>query len=220
MTGIKKESLFKGYLKQWLVWGGVVAFLAIAMNCGPSGQAPVTEPVQPVVEPKEPTIEDLRKPVAKDPEMYKALNVLRELGRHDKKYISYEKFQELTKGQPGAAVNPDWFYDNYVVDINEEGYWINVLYGTSQRAMEKDPRIQKVMADLPANSITVVLKTPGGKSYLLNDAQGDGVLDFVKDSAKPTDPSVKVDIKLLDQMQEKYTWVIGLIKKHYYKVKK
>lgn len=195
-----------------------MVFVVTAVNCGPSGQEIKTEPAATTVEPVKPSIEDLRKPVSKDPNMFKAVKVLKHFGRHAKKHITYKKFQELTGGQPNATVNPDWFYDNFVIDLNEKGYWVNVICQTSKKAMERDPRIEKVMRDLPSDSITINLKTPKGKKYLLNDSQADGILDFVKEAGKKTD--MNIDIKLLDRMQEKYTWIMGLIKKHYHKLKK
>ena len=226
MTGTKKTKTSTGTtlnrMNQWL--GNclkvslVVVFALTAINCGPSGQEVKTTPEPAKVEPVKPSIEELRQPVAKDPNMFKAVKVLKHFGRHEKKHISYKKFQELTGGNPNAAVNPDWFYDNYVIDMNEKGYWINVICQTSKKAMENDPRIGKVMKDLPVNSITIKLQTPKGKKYMLNDSQADGILDFVKEANKKTD--MNIDIKLLDRMQEKYTWIMGLVKKHYAKLKK
>ncbi len=74
------------------------------------------------------------------------------------------------------------------------------------------------MTDLPGKSITVELKMPSGKKYLLSDAEADGILDFAKDANEKK--TARVDIQLLDQMQEKYTWILGLIKKHYKKINK
>jgi hypothetical protein len=187
--------------------------LALIPGCGPAKKVSSEPQVVPV--PHEPTIEELRKPVAKDPTIYKALSVVKEYGRLAKNYMPFEKYQKLTGGQENAAVDPDWFYDSYKLDANENGYWFTVTYGTAQRAFARDPRIEKTMADLPGKSITVELKTPSGRTYLLNDAEADGILDFVKD-AKEKD-RVKVDVQLLDNMQKKYTWILGLIKKHYKK---
>jgi len=180
--------------------------LMFIIGCGPKGKAQ-TEPQV------EPGIEELRKPVAKDTTIYKALEVIKEYGRKSKDYISYEKYQKLIKGQANAALDPDWFYDTYKLDMNENDHWILVVFGTAKRAMARDPRIEKIMADLPAKSITVELKMPSGKKYLLSDADADGILDFAKDDNEKT--TTKVDVQLLDKMQEKYTWILGLIKKHY-----
>jgi hypothetical protein len=189
----------------------VAMMLFSGFGCGP--EKPVqTEPQ--VTAPEPPPVEELRKPVAKDPTVYKALHVIKEYGHMKKKYISYEKYLKLTRGQPGGAMDPDWFYDSYVLDLNEKGHWVTVTFGTSKLAQKRDPRIQKVMADLPVQAITIKLKAPSGRTYLLSDAEADGILDFAKDAAKK-DP--KLDIPLLDKMQEKYTWILGLIKKHYKK---
>jgi hypothetical protein len=188
----------------------IVIGLMFVLGCGPTEKAQ-TEPE--VVTPKEPSIEELRKPVAKDASIYKALEVIKEYGRKSKEYISYEKHQQLTKDQANAAVDPDWFYDSYKLNLNEKGHWILVIFGTAKRAMARDPRIEKIMADLPEKSITVELKLPSGKKYLLSDAEADGILDFAKDANEKK--VTKVDVQLLDKMQEKYTWILGLIKKHY-----
>ena len=189
----------------------VLVSLAALTGCAGPQKKPETEPV---TVPKEPSIEELRKPVSKDPTIYKARKVILEYGRFKKKYISYKKYRELTKGQTGA-LDPDWFYDSYELNLKEKGHWITVTYGTSKKAKERDPKIEALMADLPENSITVKLKTPSGRSYLLSDAEADGILDYAKDADKKT--GSKIDIQLLDKMQEKYSWIIGLIKKHYKK---
>ncbi|MCP5108184.1 MAG: hypothetical protein GY950_32655 [bacterium] len=186
------------------------AFLAIVSGCGPAAvDKPKTEPIV-----KEPSIEELRKPVAKDPAIYKAVKVLQKSGRLSKKYMSYEKYQKLSGGQ-GAALDPDWFYDSYVLDLNENGYWASVTFGTAKRAIERDPRIEKVLTGLPAKSIFMKLKTPSGRTYILSDAEADGILDFARDEKQKT--VKKIDIPLLDKMQEKYTWIIGIVKRYYKK---
>lgn len=195
-----------------LTIGSIVIGLMFIIGCGPTGKAQ-TEPQ--VVTPTEPSIEELRKPVAKDATIYKAVEVIKDYGWLSKKYMSYEKYQQLTKGQTGAALDPDWFYDNYKLNMNEKDHWILVTFGTAKRAIARDPRIEKVMADLPEKSITVELKMPSGKKYLLSDAEADGVLDFAKDANEKK--VTQVDVQLLDKMQEKYTWILGLIKKHYKK---
>jgi hypothetical protein len=186
-------------------------FLLAGIGCGPSGQKPKTEP-QPAAE--VPDIEALRAPVAKDPGMYKVVDVIKEYGQFKKKYISFEKYKKLTAGQQNGALDPDWFYDSYNLDTRKNDHDIKVTFGTSKRAKDRDPRIQKVMADLPEKSISVKLKTPDGRSYLLSDANADGILDYAADANKKT---AKIDVKLLDTMQEKYTWIVGILKKYYKK---
>lgn len=193
-----------------LTIGMMLIYLAVTVGCGGAVKEPETEPV-----PKEPTIEELRKPVAKDPTIYKAAHVLQNSGRLTKKYISYEKYQQLTGGKETETLDPDWFYDSYQLDLIEEGYWAMVIFGTAERAIERDARIEKLMTDLPGKSIVVQLKNPSGKRYLLSDAEADGILDFAKEENKKT--GTKIDIELLDKMQEKYNWIIGLIKKYYKK---
>ncbi len=192
---------------------GILVYLGILGACGGGVTEPKTEPTpEPIA--KEPTIEELRKPVAKDPGMFKVQVVIKKYGKKTKDYMAYEKYQKMNAGQPNGAFNADWFYDSYNLDFNEKGYYATVTYGTAKRAIERDPRIEKLMADMPAHSITVKLKTPSGRTYLLNDAEADGVLDFVKD-IKSADN--KIDIPLLDKMQEKYTWLTGHLKKYYKK---
>lgn len=185
-------------------------FLAALFACGPA-KKPQTEP--PVA--KQPSIEELRQPVAKDLTIYKALHVIKTMGRFTQKYMKYEQYQKQTQGLDSATLVPDWFYDSYVLDMNENDYWANVTFGTAKRAIKRDPRIEKIMAQLPDQSITVKLKTPSGKTYLLTDAEADGILDYVQDTRKK--PSKNIDIQLLDRMQKKYTWIISLIKKYYKK---
>jgi hypothetical protein len=69
------------------------------------------------------------------------------------------------------------------------------------------------MTDLPGKSIFMNLKTPSGRTFLLSDAEADGILDFVKDAKEKT--VKKINIELLDKMQEKYTWIISIIKRNY-----
>jgi hypothetical protein len=191
---------------------GIVIGLMFIIGCGPTEKAQ-TEPQ--VVTPTEPSIEELRKPVAKDATIYKAVEVIKDYGRLSKKYISYEKYQQLTKGQAAAALDPDWFYDSYKLNMNEKDHWMVLTFGTAKRAIARDPRIEKIMAGLPEKSIVVELKMPSGRKYLLSDAEADGILDFAKDANEKK--VTKVDVQLLDRMQEKYTWILGLIKKHYKK---
>jgi hypothetical protein len=195
----------------------VISFVVLALaatGCGPAKEVK-TEPTT-LPEPKpEPTIEELRQPVEKDATIYKAYKVIEKFGFLKKKAISFNKYAKLKAG--GGAMDPDWFYDSHVLEINDKGYWMTFTLGTSKRAKDTDERIEQLMAGLPDNSIHLKMKTPSGKTYLLIDSQADGILDFVKDArAKSTG---KVDIKLLDQMQEKYTWALRLVKKHYSKVK-
>jgi hypothetical protein len=199
-------------MQKVLIITAVLISLVTGFGCGPSAQKPKTEPVKPA-EPV-PDIEALRKPVAKDPGMYKITNVIKEYGQFKKKYMSYEKYQKLTGGQANAALDPDWFYDSYHLNMKEKGYYITVTWGSSKRAKDRDPRIEKIMAGLPNQAITIKLDTPKGNSYVLSDAECDGILDYAA-NAKIKNP--KIDIKLLDAMQEKYTWIIGILKTHYKK---
>lgn len=192
----------------------MMVYLLAAFGCGGAAKKVETEP-QPVEPPRELSIEELRKPVAKDDTIYKAVEVLQKFGRLTKKYMSYEKYRSTVGAQASGAIDPDWFYDSYVLDMNEDGYWAAVTFGTAKKAKENDTRLRDLMENLPGQSIFIKLKTPSGKTYLLSDAEADGVLDFAKDTGETG--SAKIDIQLLDQMQEKYTWLIGIIKKYYKK---
>jgi hypothetical protein len=192
----------------------IMVYLLAAFGCGGPTKKVETVP-QPTEPPKEPSIEELRKPVAKDDTIYKAVEVLQKFGRLTKKYMSYEKYQSTVGAQATGAIDPDWFYDSYVLDMNENGYWATVTFGTAKKAKENDSRLRDLMENLPGQSIFIKLKTPSGKTYLLSDAEADGVLDFAKDTGDMG--AAKIDIQLLDQMQEKYTWLIGIIKKYYKK---
>ena len=192
----------------------IMVYLLVAFGCGGAAKKAGTEP-QPMEPPREPSIEELRKPVAKDPTIFKVLEVLQKFGRLTKKYMSYEKYREAVGNQESGAIDPDWFYDSYVLDMNEEGYWANVTFGTAQKAKDNDPRLRDLMENLPGQSISMRLKTPSGKTYILSDAEADGILDFAKEAGEAG--STKIDIQLLDRMQEKYTWIMGIIKKYYKK---
>lgn len=192
----------------------IMVYLLAAFGCGGAAKKVETQPVEPPPS-KEPSIEELRKPVAKDDTIYKAVEVLQKFGRSTKKYMSYEKYQATAGAQASGAIDPDWFYDSYVLDMNEDGYWATVTFGTARRAKENDPRLRDLMENLPGQSIFIKLKTPSGKTYLLSDAEADGVLDFAKEAGDTG--AAKIDIQLLDRMQEKYTWLIGIVKKYYKK---
>jgi hypothetical protein len=192
----------------------MLIFAVFAVGCG-GNKVETKPPVVTPQPPREPTIDELRKPVFKDPDMFKASQVIKEYGQLKKKSITFEKYAQLTGGQSGAAINPDWFYDTYLFNANENGYWATVTFGTAKRAKEKDPRIAQVFGDLPESSITVSLITPSKKTYILLDYNADGILDFVKESNAKT--VLKVDVALLDAMQEKYTWLLGVIKKGFKK---
>jgi len=188
----------------------MLTLLVFFFACGPTKKVE-TQPQAP----EPPRIEELRKPVAKDPGMFKVTRVIQKFGRKSGKYMSYDKFKQLTKGQSNPTIIPDWFYDSFVLEMNEKGYWATVTFGSAKRAIKRDPRIEKLLGELPHQAISIKLKTPSSITYLLTDAQADGILDYVQDTRKK--PEKEIDIKLLDRMQEKYTWLIGIIKKYYKK---
>jgi len=193
-----------------------ISFLFV-VACGPSSSpAPKTEPEITQIQ-TPPAVEDLRKPVAKDANMFKVIKVIKEYGVFKKKYMSFEKYHQLTNGGTSGALDPDWFYDSYSFNMNEKNHFITITFGTSKRAKDRDDRIEKVMADLPENSISVRMKTPRDHTYLLTDAEADGILDYAVDEKNK---GAGVDIKLLDAMQEKYSWIVSEVKKYYSKIKK
>jgi hypothetical protein len=213
---VQKECDMKIIIKI-SIWVALVVYLAFCAGCGAPAQKPTVEPTPPPPPKVEPTIEDLRKHVDKDPDMFKAIKVIEKYGVLRKKAITFEKYVELTKGQSGGALNPDWFSDSYTLEVNENKHWVTFTLGTAKRVREKDARIQQVMAGLPEESISLKMQTPDGKKYILSDAEADGVLDYAAPVGQKT---LKVDIPLLDNMQEKYTWLLGIVKQNYRLIKK
>lgn len=189
------------------------AFLILLIaGCG-APQKVETAPTPPPPPPKEPTIEELRKPVTADNEMKKVIIVIRNYGLLKKQAISYEKYKQLTKGSTDSPINPDWFYDNYVMTINLNKYSAPVTLGTA-RYSGRNPKIKELMSGLPENSISISpFVTPSKKKYVLVDYNCDGILDYAKPVNAPA--SSKISVQLLDEMQERYTWLLSIIKKKY-----
>lgn len=210
----KKETFVRNRVVVMANWLAVmVAFIVLMTGCGPgAAPSPRTEPVSEPTTIKEPAIEDLRKPVSVDPEMFKAVDVLQKFGKTAKKHMTYEKYVSSVGAASGGAIDPDWFYDSYNLNMNENNYWAVFTFGTAVAAKEKDPRIRDLLVNLPETSIIVRLKAPDGRKYILSDANADGILDFAKDEARK---DAALDIKLLDAMQEKYAWLLGIVKKYY-----
>lgn len=166
-----------------------------------------TEPSSEVPATKYPRLD-----IPADPGMYKALQVIKDFGKRTKGHLSYADFQ---KSKKSAVFDPDIFYDHYLLDLNEKDYWITLTFRSAVRSIEKDPRIEKLMENLPRKAIDVQLKTPRGNTYLLSDSNADGVLDFARPAGKKKISPVNADLNLLKNMQEKYRWVLGIIKKYY-----
>ncbi|MCP4157644.1 MAG: hypothetical protein GY757_58585 [bacterium] len=196
-----------------LITISILVVLAITFGCGGTETQTVKTEPTPVVK-EAPTIEELRKPVDKDPNMFKVLKVIKKFGKFRKQYMTYEKYQK-TSGSSGA-IDPAWFYDSYDLEVNEKKHWSTVTYGSAGRAIERDPRIEKALEGLPKQSVIVKLKTPDGRKYIISDADGDGIIDFAKIANQKT-VAGKQDIKVLDKMQEKYTWLMSIVKKYYKK---
>ncbi len=188
----------------------MITFSLILAYVGCAPKAPKTEPE--VTEPAEiPQKLDL----PKDKTMYKAYWVLAKYGRRTQRHMSYERYKKNTGGDPTAPWSPDWFYDSFEIPMNEKGHWITVNFHTARGAI-KDARIRKLMENVAQNSIDIRLQLPNGRKYLLTDTEADGVLDFAAPvTRRKPQKELKVDFELLKQMQKKYTWILGLIKKSY-----
>lgn len=153
--------------------------------------------------------------IAPDPGMYKALQVIKRFGNKTMDHLSYAEFKKRKAIMQNTTFNPDVFYDQYVLDLNEKNYWITVTFRTATWSRKRDSRIRDLMQSFPENAIDVLLKTPAKKIFLLSDNNGDGVLDFARTGVKQHHQGPTVDIELLKAMQQKYSWILGIIKRHY-----
>lgn len=188
----------------------MILFLLVVVITGScAGKKATTEPAS-----GEPVPQPLRLDIAADPGMYKTVKVIKNFGKRTKKHLSYAKFQKTEKS---AVFDPDVFYDHYVLDLNEKNHWITMTFRSATRAIDKDPRIEKLMENLPRKVIDVQLKTPQGKTFLLSDTNADGVLDFASPAGQKKKTGSTADLKLLKNMQVKYRWILGIIKKYYKK---
>lgn len=150
-----------------------------------------------------------------DPGIYKVLKVIRGFGKKSRSHLTFAQFKKREIADLNATFNPDLFYDQYVLDLNEKDYWVTLTMRTAVRSKRTDSRIRKLMQPFPENAIDLVLKTPAEKTYLLSDSNADGVLDFAAPEGRKPDKKLTVDIKLLRTMQRKYSWILGIIKRHY-----
>jgi hypothetical protein len=71
------------------------------------------------------------------------------------------------------------------------------------------------MKGFPREVIDVIIKTPDEKTYLLSDSDADGVLDFTARADERGKVRTAGDLSLLKNMQVKYQWILGIIKRHY-----
>lgn len=190
----------------------VFAILSLILYAGCALKAPKKEP-----ESQKPVAEfPMKLDLPKDVQMYKAFQVLEHYGRQIQSHISYTQYKKNTSSGGLSSWSPDWFYDSYQVPLNEKGYWMTVTYHTAAAAVRRDQRIEKLMENVPHQSIDVKLRTPQGEQYILTDAEADGVLDFAApDTPKISEKEVKVDFPLLQKMQAKYTWILSIIKRSY-----
>jgi hypothetical protein len=152
--------------------------------------------------------------VSPDPAMFRALTVVRKFGKLIHRYMPYDQYKKSGSGN-GSTFDPGIFCDRYELDLNEKDYWVTLTYYTAERAISRDPRIEKIMKDFSPKSIDVKLKTPSGKTFLLSDSNADGVLEFASQEGSPVKNPSRVDLQLLKRMQEKYRWVLGIVKRYY-----
>lgn len=189
-----------------------ILFVAAWFGCSTAGPKK-TEPSTP-----EPAVSPPRLDLPADSTIYRALSVIEEFGRQDQQHISYQEYRKRTGGKSDnvSSWSPDWFYDAYVLEMNEKGYWATVTFYTARDAVKRDERINRLMEGVPVNAIDMKLKFPGGENYLLSDTEADGVLDFVR---KMDPHSGRTDdrqtLEQLEQLQKKYSWILGIIKRSY-----
>lgn len=188
----------------------LIALILVA--CGGPGTV-ATEP-EPVAVPEAPPPPK----VSPDPGIHRVHVVLRHFGRLTRKYMSHAEYNRNNSGNDGvASVSPDWFYDTYSLDLNEDGYWAKVNYQTAERAIARDPRIESLLGNAPRHAIDMAVKTPAGREYVLSDSEGDGVLDYAALKKKSARDSA-FDWELRDRMQPTYSRLLAVIKGYYSRV--
>jgi hypothetical protein len=192
-----------------------VMALSLVFSIYCSGSKPVrTEPEAKNKTNAEETSHPILLNTKKDKTMYKVYRVIKHFGKLKVEHIPVKNLNI----QSGSAVNPDAFYDVYELDVDEKGYWFRILFKNADRAIRRSRKVKQMMAGLPVYVLDIRLKTPAKKLYMLSDADADGILDF----AAPLDKNRKkldIDIKLLQNMQEKYRMILRIIKKYYKQVK-
>jgi len=193
-----------------IAWILVVAAALVAVaGCG-GKDALKTEP-EPAVVPAAPP-----PPTAPpDPRIRRAHAVLRHFGHLTRKYMSYAEYSRRKSGGTVTSVSPDWFYDTYSLDLNEDGYWAKVNFQTAERAIARDPRIEALLGNAPRNAIDMKVKTPAGRRFVLSDSEGDGVLDYAAPQQPKGSQPAGFDTELRDRMQATYSRLIAVIKEYY-----
>lgn len=191
-----------------MTFGRLIGFMLIViLLAGCAGKKADTEP--------SPVIDIPKLNIPPDPGIYKVLKVIRVFGKKSLNHLTFTEFKKRETTDRNATFNPDLFYDQYILDLNEKDYWVTLTMRTSVRSKRTDSRIRKLMQPFPENAIDLVLKTPADKTYLLSDSNADGVLDFAAPEGRQSDKKLTIDIKLLRIMQRKYSWILGIIKRHY-----
>lgn len=181
--------------------------LVIALT-GCSNKTARVEPVPPVL-PEMPRLD-----IPPDPDMFRVVRVIEKYGTRTVNHGLYSEYQKTRKTAGESAFNSDVFYDQYLLDLNENNYWVTVTLRSALRSMRKDPRIREAMSGFPVQAMDLIMKTPEEQTFLLSDSDANGVLDF----AGPADQRVRVqtpgDLDLLETMQAKYRWILGIIKRY------
>lgn len=173
-----------------------------------------------VTEPEPATVPEAPPPpsASPDPQIGRVHVVLRHFGRLTRKYMSYEEYSRNHRaGDEVASVSPDWFYDTYSLDLNQDGYWAKVHYQTAERAITRDPRIESLLGTAPRNAIDMSVETPAGRKYVFSDAEADGVLDYAALQGRKAGDS-GFDWELRDRMQATYSRLLAVIKGYYAQV--
>jgi len=190
-----------------------LSFVFLAAGCGGPKEVK-TEPEPALVPPPPPP------PTAPpDPAVGRAYVVLRHFGTLTRKYMSYSEYSRRNQAEGTvASVSPDWFYDTYSLDLNEDGYWAKVKFQTAERAIARDPRIETLLGGAPRHAIDMTVKTPAGRRFILSDSEGDGVLDYAAPAGRQAAGRPAFDADLRDRMQATYTRLLTVIKRYYSRV--
>jgi hypothetical protein len=190
-------------------FGCWLALAVLILMAGCAGSRDRVETVSPVL-PEAPRLD-----LPPDQQMVRVIWVIEKFGTRTVKHGTYSEYQKA-RGKTGeSAFNPDIFYDRYLLDLNEKNFWMTVTLRSAKQSMGHDARIRDAMKGFPREVIDVIIKTPDEKTYLLSDSDADGVLDFTARADERGKVRTAGDLSLLKNMQVKYQWILGIIKRHY-----